>query len=165
MRVLVKGIVTGEDAALGGRPRRRRPVSCRITAARAESSQRSTIECVPEVVAAVAGRVPVIVDSGFRRGTDIFKALALGRHRRLASAGRTSGGLGAFGQDGVDAVLEMLQRELRLAMRPGGHDQHQRNQQVVCDRFAPPDWSRESASRPQTGASQPKGVCNRRKTS
>jgi isopentenyl diphosphate isomerase/L-lactate dehydrogenase-like FMN-dependent dehydrogenase len=118
MRVLVKGIVTGEDAALAV-DHGAAGLFVSNHGGRAESSQRSTIECVPEVVAAVAGRVPVIVDSGFRRGTDIFKALALGA--TAVGIGRPYvWGLGAFGQDGVEAVLEMLQRELRLAMRQAG---------------------------------------------
>ena len=70
----------------------------------------------PEVVEAVAGRVPVLVDSGFRRGTDIFKALALGA--RAVGIGRPYvWGLAAFGQEGVEAVLRMLKAELVMAMQ------------------------------------------------
>jgi isopentenyl diphosphate isomerase/L-lactate dehydrogenase-like FMN-dependent dehydrogenase len=86
---------------------------------RAENSLRSTIECVPEVAAGVAGRAPIVVDSGFRRGTDIFKALALGA--TVVGIGRPYlWGLGAFGQEGVEAVLEILQRELQMVMRQAG---------------------------------------------
>jgi isopentenyl diphosphate isomerase/L-lactate dehydrogenase-like FMN-dependent dehydrogenase len=86
---------------------------------RAENSLRSAIECVPEVVAGVAGRAPVIVDSGFRRGTDIFKALALGA--TAAGVGRPYiWGLAAFGQEGVEAALGILRRELQMVMRQAG---------------------------------------------
>jgi 4-hydroxymandelate oxidase len=70
---------------------------------------------LPEVVAEVNGRVPVFVDGGVRRGTDVFKALALGA--TAVGIGRPYlWGLGAFGQAGVDRVLEILQGELKLAM-------------------------------------------------
>ena len=68
-----------------------------------------------EVVAAVEGRVPVMIDSGFRRGTDIFKALALGAD--AVCIGRAYiWGLAAFGQPGVEKVLDMLNAELRMVM-------------------------------------------------
>ena len=70
----------------------------------------------PEVVAAVQGRVPVMIDSGVRRGTDIFKALALGAD--AVGIGRPYvWGLGAFGEDGVDKVIELMLDEFRIAMR------------------------------------------------
>jgi len=73
---------------------------------RAEDTLRPTIESLPEVLDAVAGKVPVIVDGGVRRGTDVFKALALGAV--AVGIGRPqSWGLGAFGQAGVEAVLEI----------------------------------------------------------
>jgi len=76
---------------------------------------RATIEALPEVVAEVGNRMPVFVDGGVRRGTDVFKALALGA--RAVGIGRPFlWGLGAFGQAGVDRVLEILQGELKLAM-------------------------------------------------
>src|SRR5207237_4853843 len=82
---------------------------------RAEESGRATIDCLPEVVDGAGGRLPVIVDGGFRRGTDIFKALALGA--RAVGIGRPYiWGLAAFGQPGVDRVLQILNDELRLAM-------------------------------------------------
>jgi isopentenyl diphosphate isomerase/L-lactate dehydrogenase-like FMN-dependent dehydrogenase len=86
---------------------------------RAEESLRPTIECLPEVVAGVAGRVPVIVDGGVRRGTDIFKALALGAN--AVGIGRPYiWGLASFGQEGVEAVLRILTRELQMVMRQAG---------------------------------------------
>ena len=76
---------------------------------------RGTIEALPEVVREVRGRIPVIVDGGVRRGTDVFKALALGAS--AVGIGRPYlWGLSAFGQPGVDRVLQILNDELRLAM-------------------------------------------------
>jgi isopentenyl diphosphate isomerase/L-lactate dehydrogenase-like FMN-dependent dehydrogenase len=118
MKLVLKGIVTREDAEIAlqhgvdG-------VWVSNHGGRAENSMRSTIECVPEVAAAVAGRAPVIVDSGFRRGTDIFKALALGA--TTIGIGRPYlWGLGAFGQEGVEAVVDILRRELQMVMRQAG---------------------------------------------
>ncbi len=68
---------------------------------------------------AVDGRIPVLVDSGFRRGTDVVKALALGAS--AVCVGRPYlWGLAAFGQEGVEAVLAILQAELETTMRQIG---------------------------------------------
>jgi 4-hydroxymandelate oxidase len=86
---------------------------------RDEESLRPTIESLPEVIEGVAGKIPVIVDGGIRRGTDIFKAVAMGA--TAVGTGRPEAwGLGAFGQPGVEAVLEILRRELRTIMRQAG---------------------------------------------
>jgi len=86
---------------------------------RAEESLRPTIECLPEVVEAVKGKIPVLLDGGIRRGTDVFKALALGA--TAVGFGRPQGwGLAAFGQSGVEAVLGILRRELEIIMRQAG---------------------------------------------
>jgi len=83
--------------------------------ARAVETLRATIEALPEVVDEVKGRIPVFVDGGFRRGTDVFKALALGA--TAVGIGRPIlWSLGSFGQAGVDRVFEILQGELKLAM-------------------------------------------------
>jgi isopentenyl diphosphate isomerase/L-lactate dehydrogenase-like FMN-dependent dehydrogenase len=118
MKLMLKGIVTREDALLC----RENGVDGIIVSnhgGRAEESGRSTIDCLSEVVQAVGGRIPVLVDGGFRRGTDIFKALAMG-----ASAiciGRPYvWGLAAFGQPGVERVIDILRRELELVMRQCG---------------------------------------------
>jgi (S)-mandelate dehydrogenase len=75
----------------------------------------STLEMLPEFVAAAGGRIPVLVDSGFRTGTDILKALALGA--TAVQVGRaTLYGLSAGGEAGVDRALEILRIELDLAM-------------------------------------------------
>mgnify|MGYP003694301347 CR=1 FL=1 len=71
---------------------------------RSTETGRATIEALPEVVAEVGGRIPVFVDGGVRRGTDVFEALALGA--KAVGIGRPFlWGLGAFGQAGVDRVL------------------------------------------------------------
>ena len=80
MKIVLKGILAHEDAELA--------VDAGIDAiivsnhgARSEDSGRSTIDALPEIVEAVRGRMPILIDSGFRRGTDIVKALAHGRDR------------------------------------------------------------------------------------
>jgi len=118
MKLLVKGIVTREDAELAiqngvdG-------VYISNHGGRAENSLRPTIQCVPEVAAGVAGRAPILVDGGVRRGADIFKALALGA--TAVGVGRPyMWGLASFGQPGVEMVLDILRRELQLIMRQSG---------------------------------------------
>src|ERR1019366_1183059 len=82
---------------------------------RSTETLRATSEALPEMVAEVNGRIPVFVDGGVRRGTDVFKALALGA--KAVGIGRPMlWGLGAFGRAGVDRVLEILQGELKLVM-------------------------------------------------
>jgi isopentenyl diphosphate isomerase/L-lactate dehydrogenase-like FMN-dependent dehydrogenase len=118
MKVLVKGIVTGDDAKLAIEHGADGMIVSNH-GGRSDESLRGTIESLPEVVAAVRGRVPVLVDSGFRRGTDVFKALALGAH--AVGIGRPYlWGLGAFGQAGVEKVLDLLNRELRIVMQQMG---------------------------------------------
>ena len=72
-----------------------------------------------DVAKAVAGRIPIIIDGGFRRGTDIFKALALGANA-IAIGRPYLWGLGAFGQLGVETVLDILRAELEMVMRQAG---------------------------------------------
>jgi isopentenyl diphosphate isomerase/L-lactate dehydrogenase-like FMN-dependent dehydrogenase len=118
MPLVIKGIVTREDAELAVE----HGVDGIIVSnhgGRAEESGRATIECLPEIVEGVRGRVPVLVDGGFRRGTDIFKALALGA-ASVAIGRPYLWGLAAFGQSGVEAVLEILRRELETIMRQAG---------------------------------------------
>jgi (S)-2-hydroxy-acid oxidase len=118
VKLLVKGIVTGEDAKLCVA----RGVDGIIVSnhgGRNEETLRSTIECLPEVAAAAKGKVPVLLDGGVRRGTDVFKALAMGA--TAVGIGRPQvWGLAAFGQPGVEAVLDIYARELRVIMRQAG---------------------------------------------
>ena len=116
--MIVKGIVSAEDAKIaidhgadaiivsnhGGRSMDYGP---------------STLEVLPEIVDAVTGRVPVLTDSGYRRGADVLKALALGASAVLL--GRTTRwGLGAFGTAGAQRVIEIMQRELVAAAAAAG---------------------------------------------
>jgi (S)-2-hydroxy-acid oxidase len=118
MKLVIKGIVTHEDAELALEHGADGMVVSNH-GGRAEESLRPTIECLPEIVKAVKGRVPVLVDGGVRRGTDIFKALALGA--TAVGFGRPQGwGLAAFGEPGVEAVLTILRRELEIIMRQAG---------------------------------------------
>jgi 4-hydroxymandelate oxidase len=118
MKVLLKGIVTREDAELAV-ARGADGLVVSNHGGRAEESLRPTIECLPEVVQGAGGKVPIIIDGGVRRGTDIFKALALGA--TAVGVGRPYiWGLASFGQEGVEAVLDILRRELQMVMRQAG---------------------------------------------
>ena len=118
MPIVIKGIVTREDAEIAVE----RGVNGIIVSnhgGRGEESGRATIASLVEVVEGAKGRIPVLVDGGFRRGTDFFKALALGA--TAVAIGRPYlWGLGAFGQPGVEAVLKILRRELQTIMRQAG---------------------------------------------
>ena len=118
MKLFLKGIVTREDAELAMQ-HGVDGVWISNHGGRAENSLRPTIACVAEVAEGVAGRAPIIVDGGVRRGTDIFKALALGA--TAVGIGRPYvWGLAAFGQEGVETVLDLLRKELTLVMRQAG---------------------------------------------
>jgi (S)-2-hydroxy-acid oxidase len=118
MNIVLKGIVTHEDAKLciehgvdgiivsnhGGRQ---------------EESDRSTVACLPEVAKAVDARIPIMIDGGIRRGTDVFKALALGAN--MVCIGRPYiWGLAAHGAAGVAQALSILDGELERAMQLAG---------------------------------------------
>ncbi|HEX4326205.1 MAG TPA: alpha-hydroxy acid oxidase [Burkholderiales bacterium] len=118
MKLVLKGIVTEEDAQLclkygvDG-------VHVSNHGGRAEDSGRGAIDALPEVAKVLKGKMPILFDSGVRRGTDVFKAMALG-----ASAiciGRPYlWGLGAFGQPGVERVLQILREEYSGVMQQMG---------------------------------------------
>ena len=112
--LLVKGVMTAEDARIA--------VEVGVDAivvsnhgGRQLDSVHAPITVLPEVVEAVEGRIPVLVDGGFRRGTDIFKALALGAAATLV-ARPTCWGLAVAGEEGVFDVLRILRAELENAM-------------------------------------------------
>ncbi len=112
--VLLKGIVSPEEARMAVE-KGAQGIIVSNHGGRFVDGEIATIEALPRVSAAVGGRAPVLIDGGFRRGTDILKALALGA--RAVLLGRPPlWGLGAYGADGVQLVLEMLQAELALAM-------------------------------------------------
>ncbi len=118
MKVIIKGIETGFDGAMAAQYGAD-AVIVSNHGARATDTGKGTIECLAEVVAAVDGRIPVMLDGGIRRGTDVFKALALGAS--AVGIGRPyCWGLGAFGQAGVERVLDLLNRELAICMRGSG---------------------------------------------
>jgi 4-hydroxymandelate oxidase len=118
MKLVIKGIDTAEDARLS-RESGADAVLVSNHGGRATETLRSTIEALPEVVDAVGNQIPVFVDGGFRRGTDIYKALALGA--KAVGVGRPYvWALSAFGQTGVEKVLEILRAELTLTMRQCG---------------------------------------------
>ena len=118
MKVVLKGIVTGEDGALA----REAGIDGLIVSnhgGRAEENGRGTLDCLSEILDSVKGGIPVLIDGGFRRGSDVFKALALGA--RAICIGRPYlWGLAAFGQAGVEAVIDMLRKELMLVMQQCG---------------------------------------------
>ena len=114
MKILIKGLEAAEDADLAV-AHGADGIIVSNHGGRATDTGRGTLECLPEIAAVVRGRVPVILDGGVRRGTDVLKALALGA--TAVGIGRPYiWGLGAYGQPGVDRVLELLDNELRLAM-------------------------------------------------
>ena len=117
-KLLIKGILDPEDARLAiehGAD----GITVSNHGGRSMDYGPSTLEVLPEVVAAVNGRIPVLFDSGIRRGADIFKALALGANGvQLGRAARW--GLAAFGAAGAQRVLEILQAELVQAASNAG---------------------------------------------
>jgi len=118
MKLILKGLETREDAKAAVE-HGADGVVVSNHGGRATETGRGTIEALSEVIDAVGGRIPVFIDGGFRRGTDVFKALALGA--RGVGIGRPYiWGLSAFGQDGVERVLDILHAELRLTMRQCG---------------------------------------------
>jgi isopentenyl diphosphate isomerase/L-lactate dehydrogenase-like FMN-dependent dehydrogenase len=117
VKFALKGIVTAEDAQLA----KEAGIDAIVVSnhgGRMEDGVGATIDLLPEIVTA-AGAMPVLVDSGFRRGSDIVKALALGA--KAVCIGRPYlWGLGAFGQPGVERVLAILRAETRLSMQQLG---------------------------------------------
>ena len=118
MKIVVKGLATREDAELAVK-HGLDGVHVSNHGGRADDGGRSSIESLPEIVAAVNGKIPVLFDSGVRRGTDVVKALALGAN--AVGIGRPYlWALAAFGQPGVEKVLDLLRAETITAMRHVG---------------------------------------------
>ena len=116
--MIVKGIIHPEDAALAVK-HGADAIVVSNHGGRQLDGVMGTLEALPDCVDAVGGKVPVLMDGGLRRGTDILKAMALGAKAVLV--GRAPlWGLGAFGQPGVERVLWMLNAELKLAMALAG---------------------------------------------
>lgn len=116
--IVIKGILTAEDTE--------RCVEAGMSAivvsnhgARQLDHVGGTIEALPECVQAAGGKIPVLIDGGFRRGTDILKALAIGASA-VGVARPYLWGLATFGQRGVERVLELLRVELALDMGMSG---------------------------------------------
>jgi 4-hydroxymandelate oxidase len=118
MKLVLKGIETREDARLA----RDHGVDGLIVSnhgGRAADTGSATIDELSEVIDGAGSQLPVFIDGGFRRGTDIFKALALGA--RAVGIGRPYvWALSAFGQAGVERVIDILRAELTLTMRQCG---------------------------------------------
>ncbi len=118
MKIVLKGVVAGEDASLAVK----NGVDGIIISnhgGHEDASGRGTIECLPEVLQGAGGKVPVLIDSGFRGGADVFKALALGA--TAVGIGRPHiWGLSSFGQEGVETVVAILRRELQAIMAQTG---------------------------------------------
>jgi len=120
MHIILKGIQTGEDAVLAVKHN----VSGIVVSnhgGRQLDTSRSGIEVLVEVMAALKEigadkKLPVFVDGGVRRGTDVFKALALGA--QAVGIGRPIlYGLASYGQEGVERVIQILKDELEMCMR------------------------------------------------
>jgi 4-hydroxymandelate oxidase len=117
MKIVIKGLETRDDAEIAHR-RGIDGIYVSNHGGRGINASRGTMECLPEVIEG-AGDVPVLVDGGFRRGTDVFKALAMGA--KGVGIGRPyAWGMAAFGQAGVERVIDMFAVELRAAMIQAG---------------------------------------------
>jgi isopentenyl diphosphate isomerase/L-lactate dehydrogenase-like FMN-dependent dehydrogenase len=117
MKMVIKGILAWEDAKIAAQT----GIDAIIVSnhgGRADEAGRSTIESLPEIIQA-SGKMPVLIDSGFRRGTDFVKALCMGA-KGVAIGRPYLWGLGAFGQPGVERVLQLLRTELKVAMQQAG---------------------------------------------
>ncbi|MBK5291283.1 MAG: alpha-hydroxy-acid oxidizing protein [Acidobacteriia bacterium] len=116
--IILKGILNPIDAGLAVQ-RGASAISCSNHGGRQLDGAIGSLDALPDVVDAVGGKIPVLMDGGIRRGSDILKALALGAKGVLV--GRSPlWGLAAYGQPGVERVLWMLGAELKLAMALAG---------------------------------------------
>jgi isopentenyl diphosphate isomerase/L-lactate dehydrogenase-like FMN-dependent dehydrogenase len=112
--ILVKGLITGEDAALAVEHGAAGVIVSNHGGRQLDNAP-ATIDALPEVVEAVDGRIPVLLDGGVRRGTDVAVALAIGAQAVLV--GRPAlWGLAVDGEAGARLALEIIAEELRLAL-------------------------------------------------
>jgi len=116
--IVIKGVLTAEDTAMAVRSGMS-GVIVSSHGARQLDHVGGPIEALPECVQAAGGKIPVLIDGGFRRGTDILKALALGA-TAVGIARPYLWGMTAFGQEGVARVIELLRVELALDMGMAG---------------------------------------------
>jgi 4-hydroxymandelate oxidase len=132
--IVIKGILTAEDARLAVE-HGAQAVIVSNHGARTLDGMAGTLDLLPEVVDAVNGKIPVLVDGGIRRGGDVIKALALGAKAILI--GRPFlWGLAAFGQEGVQRVVELLHGELRIDLGLSGAG----NLKALNRSFIRPAW-------------------------
>src|ERR1700687_3317705 len=118
VKLVLKGILAHEDAKLATEA----GIDAIVVSnhgGRVEDGVSATIDVLPEIVDAVGGRMPILIDSGFRRGSDIVEAVAIGA-RAVWICRPYLWGLGAFGQPGVERVLAILRAETRNAMQQLG---------------------------------------------
>jgi isopentenyl diphosphate isomerase/L-lactate dehydrogenase-like FMN-dependent dehydrogenase len=116
--VVIKGILSPEDAALAVE-RGADAIVVSNHGARQLDGVVATIDALPDVVDAVGGKVPILMDGGVRRGTDVIKAIAIGATAVLIGRPYVWG-LASFGQVGVKRVIELLRAEFALSMALAG---------------------------------------------
>jgi isopentenyl diphosphate isomerase/L-lactate dehydrogenase-like FMN-dependent dehydrogenase len=109
--IVIKGVMSAEDARIAVN----QGAHGIVVSDRGVAGKTSPIEILPSIVDVVSGKATVLVDGGFRRGSDIAKALALGAQGALV-ARQVMWGLAAYGADGVQAVVELLQSDLGRSM-------------------------------------------------
>ena len=117
--VLIKGVLNPDDA---DRAAKEGTAGIIVSnhGARNLDTVPATVDALPQVADRVAGRIPVLVDGGIRRGTDVVKALALGANAVLIGRPYLYG-LAIGGCDGVQRVIEILRNELEMTMGLLGH--------------------------------------------
>jgi isopentenyl diphosphate isomerase/L-lactate dehydrogenase-like FMN-dependent dehydrogenase len=143
---ILKGVATAEDAALA--------VEHGVSAVyvsnhggRQLDHNRGTLEMLPEIVEAVAGRAEVVLDGGILRGSDVLKALALGA--QAVAIGKLQGwALGAGGQQGLVRMLEILESEIVTSMALLGSTRLDQLKPVYLTKAAPVSLSHEMSAFP-----------------
>ena len=118
MKLVLKGILSGADADLAVKSGVD-AIQISTHGGHYDDAGRGSIDCLPEVMTGAAGRIPVLIDSGFRTGVDVYKALALGA-TGIGIGRAYMWGLASFGEEGMAAVLRLLRRELGVIMAQTG---------------------------------------------